>query len=94
MNHQLVCALEWWQSYIAEYIPRSSNLVGSWTRHVISYSDGEGSETGGVGAALWFSPEEPPVAGFLEVPHSLRRLWRRQREQEWCDIFELEAIAP
>ena len=94
MNPQLEAALEWWLDFTASYVPRAISLVGTWTRHVVSYSDGEGSDTGGVGAALWFDPEQPPLAGFLKVPHSLRRLWRTQRSREWRDIFELEAIAP
>ena len=91
---QLIAALTWWCSFLGECIPQSIQPFTTATRHVVSYSDGEGSESGGVGCALWFAPNTPPKAGFIKVPHVVRRLWRIQRKQVWRDIFELEAIGP
>ena len=78
---------------MSEYQPRAFRVDVREARHVISYSDGEGA-AGGVGAGVWFSPDHPPVAGFLEVPLEIRHLWREQRVLEFRDFFELEAVAP
>ena len=78
---------------MSEYQPRAFRVDMREARHVISYSDGD-SAAGGVGAGLWFSPDHPPVAGFLEVPVEIRHLWREQQEREFRYIFELEAFAP
>ena len=93
MNVQLQSALQWWTRFLKEYRPRSFDCNVRSAHHVISYSDGEGGE-GGVGAALWFAHDRPPVAGFLKVPTSIRKLWRVQKDRTYRDIFELEAIAP
>ena len=93
LNVQLRLSLEWWKRYLVECKPRAFSQNVQSARHVVSYSDGEGAE-GGVGAALWFAPDTPPVAGFLYVPLEVRLLWREQRERVFRDIFELEAIAP
>ena len=93
LNPQLRSALEWWRRFVSEYQPRAFRVDVQEARHVISYSDGEGA-AGGVGACIWFSPDHPPVAGFLEVPVEIRHLWREQREREFRDMFELEAVAP
>ena len=94
LNPQLRFILLWWRDFLSNAIPRSIAVTGTWTKHVVSYSDGEGSAKGGVGVALWLDPEAAPLAGFIQVPHSVRRLWRQQREHVWRDIFELEAVAP
>ena len=94
MNVQLQAALRWWSRFLLDYRPRSFDSNVRQARHVISYSDGEGSEEGGVGAALWYSRDRPPLAGFLKVPSAIRKLWRVQKERVYRDIFELEAVAP
>ena len=78
---------------MAEYQPRAFRVDVRKSRHVVSYSNGEGA-AGGVGAGLWFSPNHPPSPGFIEVPVDIRHLWREQRERESRDIFELEAAHP
>ena len=94
LNPQLRSALTWWRRFLVDYKPRAFRVDVRAARHVISYSDGEGSQRGGVGAALWFADGEPPVPGFLQVPHEVRLLWRQQRSHEFRDIYELEAVAP
>ena len=36
----------------------------------------------------------PRSRGFLYVPTAIRKLWRAQKDQQYRDIYELEAIAP
>ena len=62
-------------------------FVNDQSRHlVISYSDGEGSEHGGVAAALWYVPDVPPVVGYMKVPPCIRSLWEAQRRRRYNDM--------
>ena len=104
LNDQLRSSLHWWIDNLPVAPPRSV-FVTSQRRHlVITYSDGEGSDAG-VGVAAWCPAflGDVPLAGFLEVPREIRKLWAKQKahaakhsssEEEFRDIIEIEAVGP
>ena len=63
------------------------------TPHVVTYSDGEGSEAG-VGIAI-YRDNRKTLAGYMKVPKCVRNLWSRQMALgEHFDIHEIEAVGP
>ena len=76
------------------FVSRENRLL------VVTYNDGEGGDAG-VGIAAWCESLLGPVplAGFLEVPEEVRRLWCAQKESfvahnDLKDIIEIEGIGP
>jgi len=100
LNRQLKSSIDWWIKNMHIAPPRTV-FSSVFPRHVVvTYSDGEGSDAG-VGIAAWCTPRIGPVplAGFMEVPVEIRRLWSRQRSRpslsgEYNDIIEIEGIGP
>lgn len=98
-NRALERTTAWWISSLANYVKREVPLFPMVEKPVVSYSDGEGCSSGGFGTALWDPQLEAPVAGFMEIPEPVRRLWASQRSkqlptEELSDIFYIEAIGP
>ena len=48
-------------------------------RRIVLYSDGEGSEAGVVGVALWEHKTQVVRAGVLRVSEEVRIFWDRQK---------------
>ena len=88
----LVC-LHWWTKFLLDYRPRSIPVSMSALPLLISYSDGEGG-CAGIGATLWSSEREDPLALYTEVPDSLRAAWSSGKSSEPNDIFIFEAAGP
>ena len=103
LNAQLMSALHWWLKNLHAAPPRQVFTRDTFTDLVITYSDGEGKDAG-VAIAAW-SPSRVgkiPMAGFMEIPQEVRRLWANQRAkvlgdinpEDYKDIMEIEGIAP
>ena len=100
LNKQLNGAIHWWLKNLWCAPPRPVFAL-SFPRHlVVSYSDGEGGDAG-VGIAAWCEERlgPTPIAGFMEVPETIRHLWSKQKAShilhgEFNDIAEIEAIGP
>ena len=96
LNTQLLSAINWWLDALQHQVPREVPFRMLDRPRVVSYSDGEGSYAG-IGIALWSSRRQRPLAGYIQAPPELRRLWSRQQRhalQSDVDIFEIEAAGP
>ena len=95
LNDQLQSAITFWLKFFQNYILRRIPVWVEDLDMVVSYSDGEGARAG-LGIAVW-SKRCPngPLAAFCEIPRNIRELWGRRRgEDEFNDIYCIEAIGP
>jgi len=93
-NRQIQAAIEFWLKFLVQYRPREVPTFLSQRNVVVTYSDGEGADAG-LGIAIWSSKcPNGPLAAFCEIPENIRRLWNKQKSEEWRDIFLIEAIGP
>ena len=94
MNAQIQSAIDFWWSFLSNYMPRPVPMFLEELDTVISYSDGEGAKAG-VGVAVWSSRlPNGPLAAFLEVPDYIRQLWDKGKITDHNDIFLIEAVGP
>jgi len=94
MNPQVLAANEFWLKFLTSYTPRRIPVFLDKLDVVVSYSDGEGADAG-LGIAVWSSRcKNGPLAAFCEIPTAIRKLWSRQRDEGFNDIFLIEAIGP
>ena len=94
MNSQISAANDFWLKFLASYTPRAIPVFMDKLDVVVSYSDGEGADAG-LGVAVWSSRcPNGPLAAFCKIPEPIRRLWSRQKEEGFNDIFLIEAIGP
>ena len=94
MNPQILAANGVWLKLLASYTPRQIPVLLDKLDVVVSYSDGEGADAG-LGVAVWSSRcKDGPQAAYCEIPTAIRKLWSRQRDEGFNDIFLIEAIGP
>ena len=94
LNPQLRASCLCWLSAIRTTRPREVPMDLASLPCAVSYSDGEGADAG-VGIALWV-PGRRAVAGYLQVPDSVRTVWQPKPRTpgDERDIYEIEAVGP
>ena len=94
MNSQIMAANDFWLKFLISYTPKAIPVFMDKLDVVVSYSDGEGADAG-LGIAVWSSRcPNGPLAAFCNIPNAIRKLWSKQRDEGFNDIFLIEAIGP
>ena len=93
-NNQIMAPNDFWLKFLISYTPKAIPVFLDKLDVVVSYSDGEGADAG-MGIAVWSSRcPNGPSAAFRNIPTAIRKLWSKQKDAGFNDIFLIEAIGP